>query len=311
MKRLTISNKKKRIIKENMQLGAMTLPAIVLRILFSYLPLFGIILAFKNYKVPKGIWGSDWADPWYKNFMFLITSQDAFRVVRNTILLNGMFIFAGIACSVIFALLLFEVKKSIHIKIYQTFSILPSFLSWVAVSYIVYALFANNGLFNSLILKFGGEKIGWYQEAAYWPVILLVVKIWHGVGLSCIVYYASLMGIDSELFEAADMDGASKLQKIIHISIPHLVPIVTIMMIMDIGSIFNADFGLFYNVTRNQGALYATTDVIDTYIYRALMDNGNIGMSSAGSFLQSVVCFITLVATNAIVRKKRPENALF
>lgn len=302
----------KRAVKENIQLGALTLPAIASVAIFSYLPMFGIVLAFKNYKVPKGILGSDWADPLFKNFEFFLQSQDAFRVTRNTILLNLLFISVTTICSVIFALLMYEVKKAYQVKLYQTVTILPSFLSWVAVSYAVYALLdMDKGAVNMIIEFFGGEKIPWYIRPGYWPVILLIVRIWHDVGLSSIMYYASLMGIDSELFEAAEMDGATKFQRTIHISIPHLVPLVIILVILDIGKIFRADFGLFYNVTRNVGELYPTTDVMDTYVFRALMENGNITLSGAASLIQSVVCFITIVTTNAIVKKISPENALF
>ncbi len=302
----------KRLLRENLQLGALMLPAIVLVTIFSYLPMFGVVLAFKNYKVPKGIWGSDWVDPWYRNFEFFLTSQDAFRVTRNTLLLNLVFIVVGTVCGVAMALLMFEVKKARHVKIYQTVAILPSFLSWVAVGYIVYGLLeTNKGILNKIITFLGGEKIAWYLEAEYWPVILTLVVVWHAVGLKCIMYYASLMGIDSEIYEAAEVDGATGFQKTWYISIPHLVPLMIILIILDIGKIFRADFGLFYNVTRNMGELYATTDVMDTYVFRALMENGNIALSSAASFIQSVVCCITLVATNAIVRKVSPENALF
>lgn len=302
----------KRIIKENLQLGTLMLPVVVLLAVFSYLPMFGIVLAFKNYKVTKGIFGSDWADPLWKNFEFFLKSQDAFRVTRNTLLLNALFIIAGTVCAVIFAILMYEVKKAVHVKIYQTISILPSFLSWVAVSYIVYGfLDGEKGILNKIICFFGGKNVAWYTTPGYWSVILTIVVIWHTVGLKCIMYYASLMGIDQELFEAAEMDGANKLQRIIHISLPHLVPIITIMVILDIGKIFRADFGLFYNVTRNVGQLYPVTDVMDTYVFRALMENGNIGMSSAASFIQSVVCFVTLVTVNTIVKKISPENALY
>lgn len=302
----------KMTLRESIHLSTMTLPCIIFYLLFSYLPMFGIILAFKNYKVPKGILGSDWADPWYKNFEFFLTSQDAFRVTRNTLLLNLLFIATGVIAAVFFALLMFEVKKRIHVKIYQTVSILPSFLSMVAVSYIVYSVLdTNKGVLNQIIILLGGEKISWYTEAKYWPVILTLVKLWHSVGLSAIMYYASLMGIDDSLFEAAELDGANKWQKTRYISIPHLMPLVVILVILDIGKIFRADFGLFYNVTRNVGNLYPTTDVIDTYVFRALMENGNITLSSAASVIQSVVCTITLVITNFIVKKIDPDSALF
>lgn len=300
-----------RTVKENAELGALALPAIILVTLFSYLPMFGIVLAFKNFKVTKGIFGSDWADPIYKNFQFFLTSKDAPQIIRNTLGLNLLFIFFSILCAVIFALLLYEVKKPWQIKTYQTFSILPCFLSWVAVGYIVYGLLEpTKGILNQIIEFFGGEGISWYTEPKYWPTILVVVNVWHNVGLNCIMYYAALMGIDNQLFEAAEMDGASKFRRIWHISLPHLVPIVTIKGLMDIGQIFRADFGLFYNVTRNMGELYAVTDVMDTYVFRSLR-SGNIGMSSASSVIQSVVCFITIIVANKIVKKISPENALF
>lgn len=300
-----------RIIKENIELGTLALPAVVLLALFAYWPMFGIVLAFKKFKATKGIFGSDWEKPIYKNFLFFLKTKDAPTIVWNTLYLNFLFIIVGVIFSVVFALLLYEVKKAYQVKVYQTFAILPSFLSWVAVSYIVYGLLEpSKGILNQIIETFGGEGISWYTEAEYWPAILLIVRIWHGVGLSCIVYYAALMGIDSELYEAADVDGATKLQKVIHISLPHLVPIVTVMTLLDIGKIFRSDFGMFYNVTRDMGQLYSTTDVIDTYVYRALI-NGNMAMSSASSVMQSVVCCVVLVVSNAIVRKIEPENSLF
>lgn len=309
MKKKAIS---KRVLKENISLGVMTLPVVVLLGAFSYWPMFGIILAFKNYKVPRGIFGSEWVDPIWKNFEFFLKSQDAFRVTRNTLLLNFLFIIASSACAVLFALLMYEVVNARHVKIYQTLAILPSFLSWVAVSYIVYGfLDGEKGILNSIIRLFGGENVAWYTTAELWPAILTIVVIWHGVGLKSIMYYASLMGVDSSLYESAEIDGANRVQRALHISIPHLIPIVTIMAILDVGKIFRADFGLFYNVTRNVGELYPTTDVIDTYVFRALMTNGNVSMSSAAAFIQSIVCFVTLVTVNAIVKKVSPENTLF
>lgn len=298
--------------KERLQWFTMALPAIVLRALFAYLPMFGIVLAFKQYKVSDGIFGSKWIG--FKNFEFFIKSQDAWRVTRNTLGLNFLFIFTGTACAVIFAFMMYEVKKAMHIKIYQTVSILPKFLSWVAVSYITYALLdPTKGIINRVIESFGGEGVAWYSRTAapYWPVILMIVHIWHSMGMSSILYFAALMGVDNELFEAAEIDGAGKLQKTIYISLPSVVPIIVITTILNVGSIFRADFGLFYNVTNDIGALYSTTDVIDTYVYRALMTLGDIGMGSAVGIVQSVVCTITIVTTNAVVKKISPENTLF
>lgn len=299
-------------IKDNIELSILALPTILLLAIFSYWPMFGVVLAFKDFKVTKGIFGSPWVQPITKNFDFFLKSQDAWRVTRNTIGLNLLFISVGIICGVIFALIMYEVKRAYEVKLYQTISILPSFLSWVVVGYIVYALLdPSKGIINQIIVAFGGEGISWYSEPKYWPIILLLTKTWHGLGLGSIIYYAALMGVDSELFEAAEVDGASKLQRIRYISLPHLIPIITILFILDIGKIFRADFGLFYNVTRNVGALYPTTDVIDTYIFRALMSQGNIGMSSAVGLFQSFICFIMLVTVNAIVKKIEPDNSLF
>lgn len=296
--------------KDNLQLLSLSFPAILLLGVFSYWPMFGVVLAFKDYKVPKGIWGSPWAG--LKNFEFFFKSQDAWRVTRNTLGLNFLFIVMGILCGVVFALMMFEVKRARHVKVYQTVSIIPSFLSWVAVGYIVYALLdPTKGVVNQVLGFFGKEGIPWYSEPQYWPVILLITKVWQSVGLGSIIYYAALMGVDNELYEAAEIDGAGKLQKTWFVSLPQIIPVIIIMGILDIGKIFRSDFGLFYNVTRDVGALYPTTDVIDTYVFRALMSQGNIGMSSAVGLFQSVVCFLTLMITNAIVSKLSPDNALF
>ncbi|SHK84600.1 carbohydrate ABC transporter membrane protein 1, CUT1 family [Anaerocolumna jejuensis DSM 15929] len=310
------TKQKKRIkmnmLIDNFQLATLTLPTIILLGIFAYWPMFGIILAFKDFKVPKGIIGSPWVDPIYKNFQFFFESQDAWRVTRNTLGLNLLFIVISTVAGVIFALIMFEVKKAKYVKIYQTASIIPSFLSWVVVGYMVYSLLApQGGLLNKIIIGLGGEGIQWYTQPQYWPLILLISNVWHGVGIGSIIYYAALMGVDTELFEAAQMDGANKLRRVFHVSLPQLVPIITIMTLLAIGGIFRADFGLFYNVTRNQGALYSTTDVIDTYVYRALMNQGNIGMSSAVGLFQSLVCFVVLLTSNFIVTKVEPENALF
>jgi len=300
------------LIKDNLQLVTLALPAIILLGVFAYWPMFGLIMAFKDFKVPLGILGSPWVTPITKNFDFFIKSIDAFRVTRNTLLLNALFITVSTACAVIFALVMYEVRKAWHIKAYQTVAIIPSFVSWVAVGYIVYALLdPSKGMVNRLMVLLGATPVNWYNTYSAWPLILLSAKVWQGVGLSSIIYYAALVGIDTEYFEAAAVDGASRLRRIWHISLPQITPVIIIMTILAIGGIFRADFGLFYNVTRDVGALYPATDVIDTYIFRALMKQGNVGMASAVSMIQSVVCFFTLSAANYIVSKRSPENALF
>lgn len=312
MKRLKPRRHSKMVVRESLSLLLLCLPVIALVAVFSYLPMYGVVLAFKNYKIPHGIMGSKWQDPLFKNFEFFFKSNHAWRLTRNTVGLNLLFIFSTMAAAVIFALLMYEVKKRWHVKTYQTFSILPYFLSMVAVSYIVYALLEpTRGIFNQIIVAFGGEKIPWYSEPKYWPWILMCVRIWTGTGYASILYYASLMGIDDSMLEAAELDGANKLQRIRYIFIPHLTGLMLIRFILNIGSIFRADFGLFYNVPRNIGQLYPVTDVMDTYIYRMLTDSANFTLSSAASLLQSVVGTALLLLTNFIVKKIDPDKALF
>lgn len=310
IKRSTTRSLNKSSVIDNFQLLTLSLPTILHLFIFCYIPMFGIILAFKNFKVNLGIFKSPWVG--FKNFEFFFTSEDAWRVTRNTIGLNFLFIIFGLIFAVIFALMMFELKKRIFVKTYQTIAILPSFISWVIVGYMTYAVLeTNKGMLNNVLSVFGIEKISWYSQAQYWPVILLLVSLWHGVGYGSIVYFAGLMGIDTEYFEAAALDGATKLQQIRYISLPFITPLITILTILSIGRIFRSDFGLFFNVTRDIGALYPTTDVIDTYVYRALMSIGDIGMSSAVGLFQSVVGFVLILLTNFIVRKIEPDNSLF
>lgn len=293
------------------QLFLLALPAIILLFVFCYIPMGGIILAFKKFRVDLGIWKSPWAG--LKNFEFFFTSSDAWRVVRNTLGMNFLFIVFTTVCSVLFAVLMFRLRSRRLVKTYQTVTLMPSFLSWVVVGYMVYALLmpGSMGLINQIILLFGGEPVDWYARPGGWPVILLLVKLWHGVGYNSLFYYASLMGIDKEFFEAAQLDGATKTQEFRYIILPFLRSIIIVMTLLSIGNIFRADFGLFFNVPRNVGALYPTTDVIDTYVYRALTQLGNVGMSAAVGLVQSAVGFVLILATNLVVRKIDPESALF
>lgn len=295
---------------DNMQFLLMALPAIALIFIFSYMPMGGIVLAFKKFNVQKGIFGSPWVG--FKNFEFFFTSADAWRVVRNTVGLNMLFITCKLICSVAFAILLFGLRSKGSIKFYQTTTILPSFLSWAVVGAMTYTLLEpSRGIINQVVTALGGERIQWYSYPKYWPVILLIVSLWQGVGSGSIFYFASLVGIDTEYFEAAELDGANRKQQIKYIILPFLVPLITILTILDIGKIIRSDFGLFFNVTRNVGALFATTDVIDTYVYRALMKSGDVGMSAAVGLFQSVVGFVMILGTNLIVRRIDADNALF
>lgn len=296
--------------KKTFQLCSMCAVPVVLLIIFNYIPMFGIILAFKDFRFDLGIIGSKWVG--IDNFVYLIKSGDFTRILRNTICLNLLFIFADLVSQVGVALLLDEVRKSWKLKLYQTSMILPHFISWVIVGYIVYAILnPQYGVINSLIEKMGGTGINWYNEPKYWPAILTLARVWKGVGIGCVTYYACLMGIDTSYYEAAAIDGATKRQQVWHITIPSLVPLMTIMTILAIGKIMRADFGLFYQVSRNAGELYSVTDVMDTYIYRVMRVQGDMTVSSAASFLQSVVGCILVLITNYIVTKIEPDNALF
>ncbi len=303
------TKKKFQIFKDNLELLLLTIPALMLFIIFNYLPMVGTVIAFKNYRYDKGILGSDWVG--FKNFEFFFTAQDAWRVTRNTIGYSMAFIVVGTVAAVVFALLLFEIRKRYALKAYQTIIILPRFLSWVVVGFIVYImLHPIHGVFNQVVRMFGMENVQWYTQAQYWPFIIIFTNVWNGVGMGSIIYYASLMGIDNSMYEAAEIDGAKRLQQSWYISVPSLIPLITILNILAIGGLFRGDFGLFYNVPRNVGFLYPVTDIIDTYVFRGLR-TGDIGMSSAVGFFQSIMGLVLIFITNKIVKKIRPENALF
>lgn len=277
--------------------------------IFHYLPMGGVIIAFKQYRYDLGILGSHWTG--FKNFEFFFTSSDAWRITRNTIAYSSIFLVVGTVAAVCVALILFEVKNRIAIKIYQTSMILPRFLSWVIVGYITYTLLNPElGLLNQLLQQFGKEPIQWFSDPKYWPYILTTSNLWKHIGLDCIIYYAALLGVDSEQYEAARIDGAGRLRQMWHISIPSLVPLIIILSILAIGNLFRGDFGLFYQIPRNVGILYPATDVIDTYVFRGLRF-GEIGMTAAVGLFQSLVGLVLVVCVNMIVKKIRPENSLF
>lgn len=308
---LTIKKKNRwAVFRDNFELSVMLVPGIIFFLIFSYIPMLGVIIAFKDYRNNLGIFRSEWVG--FQNFKFFFTSQDAFRIARNTVGYGLAFIILGIVCAVTIAILLYEIKNKLALKFYQTTMILPHFLSWVIVGYITYIILEPNmGILNQILQFFGMNGVNWYLNPKYWVVILPVVNVWKNVGLSCIMYYAALMGIDEQLFEAATVDGASKWKQIRYITIPSLVPLMTVLTILNVGSIIKGDFGLFYNIPRNVGLLYPTTDIIDTYIYRGLQTGDDIGITTAVGLFQSFVGLIMVVATNKIVKKISPENSLF
>ena len=283
---------------------------VLLIFVFNYLPMAGIIIAFKNYNYSKGIFGSDWIG--FHNFKFFFDSDAFFTITYNTIFMNALFIVLGTLCAIGLAILLFELKSRGATKIFQTALIVPHFVSWVIAAYMVFALLSpRNGIINMLLLNLGMEKIDWYSKPEAWPFILTVAHIWKSVGMDCVVYYAALMGIDSTYYEAADIDGATKWDKIRYITIPTIVPLIVVLMILAVGRIFRADFGLFYQVPRNVSLLYPTTDVVDTYIFRTMRVTGNMGVSSAVGLLQSVVGLILVFITNYLSKRVDPDRGLF
>jgi putative aldouronate transport system permease protein len=295
--------------KMNWGLFVLAAPGLFFLAAFYYAPLFGLIIPFKRMDYAKGIWGSPWVG--FKNFEFFFKSQDAFRVTRNTILLNFSFITLTLVLAVIFALLLFELPRR-QVKIYQTCLFMPYFISWIVASYVLYALLNPSlGLIPMLYKNMGAKPPDFYFTPKYWSFILPAAYIWKNAGYSTLLYYAALMNIDSEQFEAAAIDGANKLQITFRISIPYLVPIITLLVILSIGKIFYADFGMFYFLTRDSGMLYPVTDVVDTYVYRALRITGEIGMASAAGLYQSMVGFVLVLVSNLIVRKVSPESSIF
>ena len=293
-----------------MKLWSFCIIPILLIVVFCYIPMVGIIIAFKDYRYDKGIFGSPGVG--FNNFKFFFESNEFFRITWNTLSMNLIFIVVGIACAVLVAVMLFEIRSRLKVKTFHTILITPHFVSWVIVAYVVYGfLNPEYGLVNQFLTSIGMEKIQFYSIPGVWPVILLISFIWKHVGMDSVLYYATLMGIDESLFEAAALDGATEIQKARYITIPSLIPIITLLAIMKIGGIFRADFGLFYQVPRNVGALYETTDVIDTYIFRNLRTLGNIGMSSAVGLLQSVVGFVLVLLTNYLSKKVDPDGGLF
>lgn len=304
------THKRRGPTRREWSLYAMCSIPVLLVLVFNYLPMYGLVIAFKNYKYSLGIFGSEWVG--FKNFEFFVTSSDFLRLVRNTVGLNAIFIVFGIVCAVILSIMLYELKSRLATKIFQTTLLTPHFLSWVIVSYMLYGfLHPQYGILNSFMENtLHIQPLDWYATPNVWPLILTIASIWKHVAMDSILYYAALMGIDSSLIEAARIDGAGKFKIYRHIILPELVSLITILTIMKIGNIFRADFGLFYQLPRDIGILYPTTDVIDTYIFRTMRVIGDMGMSSAVGFLQSIVGFVLVILTN-YVSKKVTDTSLF
>lgn len=296
--------------KKYIPLYIMLAPGFVYLLINNYIPMLGMIIAFKNVNFAKGILNSDWVG--FKNFEYLFKTPDAFLITRNTIGYNFFFIIINLVISLLIAILLSEIKNKLAVKLYQTTILLPFLMSMVIVSYLVYAfLSGESGLINNILNGFNLEGISWYTEPKYWSYILVFVNAWKWVGYGSVIYLASILGIDAEIYEAAVIDGVSKIKQIWYITLPIIKPTIITMILLNIGRVFYSDFGLFYQVPMNSGALINITNTIDTYVYRGLVTIGDIGMSSAASVYQSLVGFILILAANWVTKKFSSENALF
>ncbi len=287
-------------------LDFMILPGMLYFVINNYIPMFGIYIAFKKIDYGKGLWGSDWVG--LDNFKYLFSTSDAFTITRNTILYNVAFIVLGIVSGIVVGICLSSVYNKLMQKTYQTTILLPQLISYVIVSYIVFAFLSNE---SGLITKALANPINFYAEKKYWPFILIFISIWKQLGYNGIVFLSSIVGINNSIYEAARVDGAGKWQQILFITLPQLKPTIMTLFLLQVGRIFYSDFGLFYQVPLNAGALMDVTNTIDTYVYRALMVNNNISIASAASTYQAVVGFVIVFAVNMLVRKVDRENALF
>ena len=289
----------------------MFIPGVVYLFINSYIPMFGVQIAFRQYNAAQGVYGSPWCG--FKNFEFLIKTKDAWIMVRNTVLYNIVFIVLGTVLAVTTAIILNEIRSKMAKQLYQTIILIPFLISMVIVSYLAFAfLSTSNGYINNSLVKiFGIKPIDWYNTPRYWPFILVIINVWKGIGYNMILYYATICGIDSSLYEAAVVDGASRWQRVLHVTLPGLKSTIIILTLMALGGIFRSDFGLFYQVPQNSGPLMNVTQTIDTYVYRGLMQNNNIGMSSAAGLYQSVVGFVLVMTANLVVRKIDSDSSLF
>ncbi len=297
--------------KRFLPLYMMMIPGLLYLLINNYIPMAGIVIAFKQVNFRKGILASPWIG--LSNFKYLFTTNDAWIITRNTILYNIVFIVLGTALAVFVAIILNELRGKLSKKVYQTVILIPYLISMVVVSYLANAMLSTDtGFLNNSILKlFGADPVSWYSEPKYWPFILVFVNLWKNFGYQSIIFYATVVGLDAGLYEAAAIDGATRWNRIYHVTLPGLRSTIITLTLMSVGRIFYSDFGLFYQVPMNSGPLFDVTNTIDTYVYRGLMQSNNIGMSSAAGVYQSIIGCLCVLTANFIVRKISKEDALF
>ncbi|MGF7142151.1 multiple sugar transport system permease protein/putative aldouronate transport system permease protein [Anaerotaenia torta] len=288
----------------------MCIPVILVLFLFSYMPMAGLVMAFKKFDYGAGIWKSPWVG--LNNFKFLLASGKTFwRMTSNTLSYYAVFTILGTLLNIAVAIGIDQLVFKRMGKAFQSIMIIPVFISYAAVQFIVYAFFSNNGMVNNIMQMFGADAVRWYTNPKHWPMILTIVKMWNSVGYGSVLYMSVLAGIDQEMYEAAQIDGANKRRQIYHITLPCLVPMITIMLLLSVGGIMRSETGLFYQVTRNSGIIYSTTQVIDSYVLNALLTTPDYGFTAAATFYQSIVGLALILVANGIVRKAAPENSLF
>ena len=296
-------------LRKNKLVYAMMTPSILWVLIFSYIPMIGIVIAFKNYNMSQGIFESPWSG--LENFEFLFRHKDIWQITFNTIYLNALFILIGTFTSVFLALMFVEIKNKFLKKLSQSIAILPHFVSWAIVSMFLVGFLSTKGIANNLLVSLGAEPIQFYTNPKPWRVILVIAKVWQSAGFGTVVYVATITGLDFGVYEAATIDGASRLQKITKITIPLIRPTIIMLTIMNVGGIFRGDFGMIYALVGDNASLFPTIDVVDTFTYRALRTLGDMGMSTATSLFQSVIGLLMVMGTNALAKKLEPDSAIF
>lgn len=297
-------------LNRNWLLFVMLIPAVTIVLIFNYWPMSGIVLAFKDYKTRKGIFGSPWIG--MQNFEFLLLSGKLGMLTLNTLLYNIAFLLVGVVLEMGFAIILNELVGRKVKKLMQTVMFLPYFISWVVVAAIMYNMFSfEKGAINNLLRSMGAAPFDLYNTGTAWPLTLVLVNAWKRTGYGMVVYLAAITGLDQEMFEAANIDGANVWQRIRHITIPSLVPQMMILLLLGVGNVFRGDFGLFYQTVKTNAIIMPYTDVLDTYIYRSLTQTSDIGMTAAAGLYQSLLCFVTISLVNFTVKKIQPDYALF
>jgi|GEM_PF-378196 len=298
-----------RDFRKNWMLYLLTVPALLYLLVFKYVPMAGIVIAFTKFNPIQGLFGSEWIG--LDNFKFFFRGSQWKEVTFNTFYLNALFIITGTAMSVLIAVAMTELRKGIYVRISQSVMILPHFLSWVVVALFSIAFIGGNGVVNRSLGAMGFGTVAFYNEPSYWPGIFVIIRIWKGAGFGAVVYMAAITGMDTEIYEAAIIDGASQLQRIWRITLPLLKDTVILMTLLAIGGIFYGDFAMIFAFVGDTAALFPTTDVIDTYVFRALRTTNRMGMTAAVGLYQSFIGFILVIITNAVVKRVNPESAIF